>query len=361
MKRSTIYDIAEKAGVSVTTVTRAFKKDSSIKPKTRERILKLAEEFNYTPSINAIRLSRKAIVIGAILDTCSEELYKELKKGLEAAHKELAGFKVELEIRSLPKDIDGTDLCEKFLEELLDSGIHGLILALQAYSESFIRKLNDAVNEGLNLVLLINDCDVIRQSFHIRTQSMLSGRVAAELLRNSISGNEVAVFLGNRNVPVHKEAIAGFEQEARALGLVVAEVCDFKENLELSRKQVKEVVGKHPGLGGIFVSSANSDAIVDELVKSGLAGGRIKIVTTDLYPRIADHIESGAILATIYKNPYQQAKSSFELLFKHINGTADDPDDVYVVPQVVIKGNLPAYMRERVSLLDECGERGGNN
>ena len=214
MKKSTIYDIAEKAGVSVTTVTRAFKKDSSIKPETRDRILRLAKEFNYTPSLNAVRLAKKAIVIGAIIDKCSEELYKELRLGLESAHNDLIGFKVDLEVRSLPKDDTGTDSCEQFLDELLDSGINGLILALQEYSDSFIRKVNNAVNDGLNVILLINDCDRIRQSFHIRTQPILSGMVAAELLRGSISGNEVAVFLGNRNVLAHQETIVGFEQEA---------------------------------------------------------------------------------------------------------------------------------------------------
>ena len=354
MKRSTIYDIAEMAGVSVTTVTRAFKKGSSIRPETRDRILRLSEDFNYTPNMNAVRLAKKTVVIGAILDTRSEELYNELKLGLEAACKNLAGFKVDLEIRSLPKESIGTDYCEKLLDELLEVGVQGLILLLVDYLDGFIQKVNEAVDNGLFVTLLINECDRIKRTFSVNSQPKMSGRIAAELLSTSISGNEVAVFIGNSNPIVHQETISGFRQEAEERDLSIVEVSDFKENLELSRIQTREVVRKYPGLGGVFVTSANSDAIVDELVRSGLAGSKIKIVTTDLYPQIANNIESGAVLATIYKNPYQQAKSSFELLFKHINGTDENMDDIYIIPQIIIKGNLPAFKRDSVVFSNEA-------
>ena len=42
----TIKDIAKRAGVSVTTVSRALNGYKDIRPETRERILRIAEEMN---------------------------------------------------------------------------------------------------------------------------------------------------------------------------------------------------------------------------------------------------------------------------------------------------------------------------
>ena len=46
----TLHDIADKAGVSIATVSRILNNDVtlSVNEKTRQRVLATAEEFNYT-------------------------------------------------------------------------------------------------------------------------------------------------------------------------------------------------------------------------------------------------------------------------------------------------------------------------
>lgn len=56
MSGSTIKDIANAAGVSHTTVSRALNNSPNIKEATRERIRELAREMNYRPNISAKRL-----------------------------------------------------------------------------------------------------------------------------------------------------------------------------------------------------------------------------------------------------------------------------------------------------------------
>ena len=55
----TIKDIAKRAGVSVTTVSRALNGYKDIRPETRERILRIAEEMNYRPNAVARSLVMK--------------------------------------------------------------------------------------------------------------------------------------------------------------------------------------------------------------------------------------------------------------------------------------------------------------
>ena len=46
----TIKEIAALAGVSISTVSKIMNhKDASISPETRERVLRIVKEFNYTP------------------------------------------------------------------------------------------------------------------------------------------------------------------------------------------------------------------------------------------------------------------------------------------------------------------------
>lgn len=63
----TIYDIAKKAGVSATTVSRVINNYPDVSKKTREKILKTMEELEYIPSPSARSLStKKSYLIGVL-------------------------------------------------------------------------------------------------------------------------------------------------------------------------------------------------------------------------------------------------------------------------------------------------------
>lgn len=56
---SSIHDVARAAGVSIATVSRAFNNQARVKDETRQRILKLAHELNYSPHVAARNLRRR--------------------------------------------------------------------------------------------------------------------------------------------------------------------------------------------------------------------------------------------------------------------------------------------------------------
>src|SRR5204863_7432494 len=67
---TTIQQLAEQSGVSVATVSRALNGSPEVSETTRERIVALARELNYTPSAAARTLvSRRSHVIGVVLET----------------------------------------------------------------------------------------------------------------------------------------------------------------------------------------------------------------------------------------------------------------------------------------------------
>jgi LacI family transcriptional regulator len=69
-ERVTIRRLAEASGVSIGTVSRALNGYADVRPETRERIMRLARELDYTPAAAARSLkTQRSHVIGVFLDT----------------------------------------------------------------------------------------------------------------------------------------------------------------------------------------------------------------------------------------------------------------------------------------------------
>ena len=64
----TIKEIANLAGVSASTVSKIMNnKDDSISAETRENVLKIAKEYNYTPYASILQPNAKSLVLGVVL------------------------------------------------------------------------------------------------------------------------------------------------------------------------------------------------------------------------------------------------------------------------------------------------------
>lgn len=81
----TIKDIAEKANVSVATVSRVVNnKSKGVGEETRKRILDLVREYNYQPSAVARGLvTKKSKIIGLIIPDLTNPFYPKMAKGIE--------------------------------------------------------------------------------------------------------------------------------------------------------------------------------------------------------------------------------------------------------------------------------------
>lgn len=81
---SSLYDVAELAGVSKTLVSRVINGQKGVSDKSKEKILSAMKELNYTP--NAIARSlvlQKTHIIGVVLDNLCEPYFFDLIKGIE--------------------------------------------------------------------------------------------------------------------------------------------------------------------------------------------------------------------------------------------------------------------------------------
>jgi LacI family repressor for deo operon, udp, cdd, tsx, nupC, and nupG len=93
-ERPKIKDIAERAGVSVATVSRALSGSSLVTDETRKRIHELARELNYRPNVSARNLrTRRSMSVLLVVRDVGNPFYLEILKGVEATAR-AAGYAV---------------------------------------------------------------------------------------------------------------------------------------------------------------------------------------------------------------------------------------------------------------------------
>jgi LacI family transcriptional regulator len=94
--RKTIYDIAEKAGVSIATVSRVMNKNEGISDKTRKKVLKVADELGYHPQAYAQGLARKEKnLIMVVVPVLSNYFFMEVLAGIQD---EISNYHYDLNI-----------------------------------------------------------------------------------------------------------------------------------------------------------------------------------------------------------------------------------------------------------------------
>lgn len=90
----TIYDVAERAGVSITTVSNALNQPSRVGAKTLERVTAVIDELGFTPKASAVSQARKGVGrIGVLAPFTSYESFRTRLTGVLTA---CAGKNVEV-------------------------------------------------------------------------------------------------------------------------------------------------------------------------------------------------------------------------------------------------------------------------
>jgi DNA-binding LacI/PurR family transcriptional regulator len=101
IRHATIADVAERAGVSIATVSRVLNRTTRVSDEVTARVQKAIEELGFVPQAAARHLaSRKTSTIGLLLPEVSSEFFFPILRGIEAATRQ-AGF--DLLIASQPE------------------------------------------------------------------------------------------------------------------------------------------------------------------------------------------------------------------------------------------------------------------
>ena len=120
----TLRDLAQAAGVSVTTASRALNdSDHAVSSEARARVLQMAAEMGYRPNVSArtLRMDR-SFTVGIIADSISPPFTTDIFEGIENT---LNAAGLSSFITTLHND---TSLQKNAIDALLSRGVDGLII-----------------------------------------------------------------------------------------------------------------------------------------------------------------------------------------------------------------------------------------
>lgn len=148
--RPTIKDIAKKAGVSHTTVSRALNFDPSISSGTSERVRDLAEEMGYLGSAAARGLrTNRSKVIGVIVSRIDNPYFGEIIQGIEETLNQ-TGYSLFIASSHLESRVE-KNIIKAFARQMVD----GVIICASSFCDE-----NAAILRGFQIpvVALNNEC-----------------------------------------------------------------------------------------------------------------------------------------------------------------------------------------------------------
>lgn len=146
----TIKDIAERAGVSITTVSQILNnKGSRFSEETRSRVMRIVEETNYKPDFIAqSMITKRSRMIGMIVPDVTDFFFSKLIEGVETYMNSL-GYMIILCNSKHDKALE-----KKYFDELMHRAVEGIIIATPNVLDEEIMAVCSRRQRGLPIVLV---------------------------------------------------------------------------------------------------------------------------------------------------------------------------------------------------------------
>ena len=149
MKKSTIYDVAKIAGVSVSTVSRVMNAPEIVAEHTRQKVMNAVKELAYIPNMMAANMPRRRTnYIGLIIPDITNIFFSNLVRGVQDVC-EKYGYSV-LVVNS--DDSQGKE--GRYLKLLYSRRVDGVILTVAGYREKKFPEEELFLLKKMNIVLI---------------------------------------------------------------------------------------------------------------------------------------------------------------------------------------------------------------
>ena len=342
-KRTTIYDIAERLGISTATVNRALTGKPRVKEETRALVLKTAAEMGFRPNVLARSLASRPLRLAVIGFTSFSEFHDPFLKGAMDAGEELADYNIAVDCFSYDRGATNTPESDIFFEETLQSiaetGYDG-VLALARHSDTF-RSLQE---KNIYVATAVNDIDPSMRRFNICCNGFIAGRIAAELIYRLLPDRSkaVAIASGFEGMGIHDSMVRGFREQLKRTPLNLCSICYNYDNGDIAYENTLRLLEAQPELGAIYVNSYNSSGVIRAVREMGLTG-RLLLITTDINDELRACITAGTVTASIFQNQYEQGRLGLHRLFDALTKDEEVEDTIAIVPQVIFASNLELY------------------
>jgi len=215
--RPSIQDVARRAGVSASTVSRVLNARPDVAASTRERVLHAIADLDYHPNAQAVGLScRRTGVVGLVVPDVITPFCTSVINSVQNQLRE-RGYWMLLTANPLDPP-ERADLQADLLEGLWRSRrIDGLLVLIPV--ESSLESLRAMAREGFPSVLIDMQYDHTGLDY-ISVDNYQGGYVATEHLLQ-LGYQSIAILCGPNWMPVSRDRLAGYRAALEAWGIPI--------------------------------------------------------------------------------------------------------------------------------------------
>jgi len=337
-KAADMESIAQKLGVSKTTVHYALRDTGRVSEAMRKRVREVAAELGYRPNLIASSLrSQRSATLGVVVQTLTSSFQAHVIEGIESvAQEERHGILLSCSYGSPTKERELVDL-------LLDKGVDGLIVAPADPDENrdhYIRMIEDGV------ALVFADRSVPGLNVDsVSTDNILGGYLATRHLVE-IGRKRIAFLTTNsrdRRSTSVQARLAGCQRALQEAGFELAavlgpDVPDSKPEEQFGLDAVKERLRKKDrGFDALFaVHDGLAYGAIEALVDHGISVPReVSVVGYDDQDPSAYYHPP---LTTVRQPMRQIGEEAARLLFRRLRTKSPLPRQrVSLEPALVVR------------------------
>ena len=333
----TITDVAERAGVSKTTVSRVLNGKGELDATTAARVRQVIAELGYVPKAGAVGLARgRTRVIAMLVPSLTWPWIGEVLQGTVDVV-ESAGYGLMLFTCT-----QGDQSMRRFAGQVSAKSFDGLLVIEPEGTLDYISSLHE---QGLPVVL-IDDREHRPRFPYVATTNRAGGASAAGHLL-SLGRTQAAVITGDMRFGCTRERLAGFRARMADAGhplnprLVQGADFTFEGGLRATLRLLQsglpfDAVFAHNDLSATGALQALAEAKLR--VPQDVA-----VVGFDDVPLAA---YSNPPLSTVRQPMRGMGEAAARLLMAHLDGGEQMPDEPHIVPtELVVRGSTHPQAR----------------
>jgi len=325
---ATMKQVAEKAGVSTTTVSHVINNTRVVSEDARERVLSVIQELRYIPSAVARSLKNdRTHTIGMMIPNNSNPYFAELIQGIEDASFEL-GYNI-----ILCNSYDDPKKQAAYIRVLMEKRIDGLILVSSGSDEDLSMLL---ANEVIPKVLV--DREVTGVAADLIEADHVQGAYEATRYLISLGHKRIACVAGPDTLLPSGGRVAGYQRALKEAGITVCDDfivhSDFTSEGGFNAFQKLLTLDSKPT--AIFAS--NDLMAIGGICAANQAGVKIpQDLSVIGYDDIALASFSTPPLTTIAQPKYQIGQLTAKTLVERISNPDSQVRRTMLTPELVIR------------------------
>jgi len=159
IKAITIYDVARKAGVSLSTVSRVMNSPEIVAPDTRQKVMQVMKELSYIPNLIAASMPRKRMnYIGLIIPDVTNIFFSNIIRGIQDICEEN-----NYNVLVVNSD-DSQEKESRYLKLLYSRRVDGVIMTVAGYREEKFPEEELSLLKKMRVVLIDREIDGLNTS-----------------------------------------------------------------------------------------------------------------------------------------------------------------------------------------------------